>query len=257
MTEIVYFYVRQTGSFPEHAVPLVDHDVPQRVLPAADIQVFLVCLRLDQTFPVFLENTHQRFRHLKVAQGRTVLRAGLAVFAFDFLGNAVPDVENLAVEVVPAERIDFAFPHSGVEGEGEEDVIAPLGQRVLFLRIPAGFGGEPDVLLRGVIPDFFGLVLDRRILEVSEPSEEVGRQVVHFDRVVQQGGELFEIVLRRHGAESLFRDAGFPLLQHRQSEPVETDRAHGREDVAFEDAAFLVERRFAEVGLDRRHVFFV
>ena len=257
VTEIVYFYVRQTGSLPECAVPLVDHDVSQRVFAAADVQVFPVRIRIDPAFPVFIQDADQRLRHLQIAQGRTVLRAGFTVFSFDFLRNAVPDVENFSIEVVPAQGIDFALPHSGVEGEGEEDVIAPLGQCVFFLCVPAGFGSEPDVLIRGIIPDFLGLVFNRRILEVPDPLEEVGGEVVHLDSVVQQGGEFLEIVLRRHGTDVLFRDAGFPLLQHRQGEPVETDRAHGREDVAFEDAAFFVERRFAEVGLDRRHIFFI
>lgn len=115
--------MRQAGKLGVFGVMFFDGSVAQALITAADPERGRPCVILLLAQFVLFEDYLEGNGEHEVSYGGFIFGRGLSVIAFQFLRDGAADVDHVAVNIAPAQGVDFTFAHTGISGNGKENII--------------------------------------------------------------------------------------------------------------------------------------
>ena len=237
VAEIVHADVGEACRRGEEFVAIFDAGAPQALRAAADAiggcPAFVPLL----AGLVLLQDMYEGQRHLQVPVRGAVFGRGFHILTFELLGDAAAYVDDVILDVCPAQGVDLPLAHPGIECQVEERIVPPVDQG------DGAVSGDGDIgleLLRGVVVQLVLGLLKIDVGEGSDGVEGILGEILHPDGKVEKGMKfLIEIAFCGEG-QVHFVDGCFPALQSLSANTVEAQIANVGENGSLQGTAGFV-----------------
>lgn len=165
MTEIVDTDMGQAGGSKVPFVAAVGRGIAENLLTTAHAEILGKRRGLPLALLAIGKNRRERSGHLQITIRGFVFRRRFYIAAFEMLGDAAPNMDDVSVNIAPTQGVDLTFAHTGVEDNCEKHIKSPV----------AGSGGvrtsgreKGKELISGIVAQGIGERSEIHVAEVAD-----------------------------------------------------------------------------------------